>query len=374
MRLSRLLPLVISLSFGLAGCSSTPETEKPLDLPAIEKAVELQEVWRNSVGNDGAYAFQPAIVGPSIFAAAADGDVARFDGERRVWIVDAGDLSGGVAADATHVVVGGPKGLVTALSAEDGKVLWHSQLSAEIVAPAAFADGLIIVRSGDNRIHALERNSGQRKWTYQRIIPPLSIRSTAAPLVTERFVLAGFPGGKLVALGAANGNAVWEGAVALPKGSTELERIADVVAQPVAGAREICAVAHQGRLACFDVINGNLLWAREVSSAIGLALDGKAVYVTDDKGIVQAFDRTSGGSLWKQDKLVNRVLTRPLLYQGFVVLGDGLGELHFLDAADGSFRGRFTPQLGGIVAPLTSVDGSVVLQTRRGYLVAVQAR
>lgn len=376
MHASRLTLILQSLllAFVLAGCSSTPDSEKPLDLPPVEKAVDVQELWRNSVGGAEGYVFQPAVVGRSVFAADAGGDVARFENGDRAWSVDVGDLAGGVAADKSHVVVGTPKGQVVALSAVDGKLLWRSQLSAEIVAPAAFADGLVIVRSGDNRIHALDRSNGQRKWTYQRSVPPLSIRSTAAPLVTERFVLAGFPGGKVVALATSTGAAVWEGAVALPKGSTELERIADVVAAPVAGAREICAVAHQGRLACFDVVNGNLLWAREVSSAAGLALDSKAVYVSDDKGIVHAFDRTSGSSLWKQDKLVNRKVTAPFVYQGFVVIGDNLGGLHFLDASDGAFRARLGPDLGGIEAPLAAVDGALLMQTRRGYLVAVQAR
>ena len=367
--------LIITLSLVLSACSGTPDSEKPLALAPIEASFELTELWRTSLGAADSFVFKPAVVGHAVFAAAANGSVVRIEAGREVWKrEDLANLSSGVAADSAQVIVGTPKGQVIALATDDGKTLWTAQLAAEIIAPAAFGDGLVIVRSGDNRIYALDRTTGQRKWTYQRSIPPLSVRSTAAPLVADRHIFVGFPGGKVIALTMANGTIAWEGTVALPKGSTELERIADVVAAPVIGAREICAVAHQGRLTCFDVVNGNLLWARDVSSSAGLSLDAKAVYVSDDKGVIQAFDRLSGSSLWKQDKLINRRLTAPLVYQDYVVVADNLGGLHFLDRSDGAFRARFGPDLGGVVAPLVLHEGAVLMQARRGFLIAVQAR
>jgi outer membrane protein assembly factor BamB len=46
----------------------------------------------------------------------------------------------------------------------------------------------------------------------------------------------------------------------------------------------ICAAAFQGRVSCFDLGSGSLVWAREISSAAGLAIDSRYVYVSDDKG------------------------------------------------------------------------------------------
>lgn len=365
--------LLFSFLIVLGACSGTPDAEKPLDLAPIEDAIGLQEEWRTSVAKAGIYVFQPAVVGPAVFAADPDG-VVRIEEGKFVWRAEIIGASGGVAADATQVIVGTLKGQVVALSSDVGKPLWRTQLGAEVVAPAAFSDELVIVRSGDNRIHGLDRVTGERRWTYQRSIPALSVRSTATPVVKDEFVFAGFPGGKVLALTLATGVVAWEGTVALPKGATELERIADVVAAPVVGAREICAVAFQGRLVCFDLIKGSLLWARDVSSASGLALDAKAVYVTSDDGLVYAFDRTTGGSLWKQDKLINRGVTAPLPVQGFVVVADSLGGVHFLDANDGAFKARLEPDVGGIVAPLTALDGSVLIQSRRGFLISVRAQ
>ncbi|MEF8707777.1 MAG: PQQ-binding-like beta-propeller repeat protein [Candidatus Accumulibacter propinquus] len=82
----------------------------------------------------------------------------------------------------------------------------------------------------------------------------------------------------------------------------------------------ICAAAFQGRVSCFDLGSGNLIWARDISSAAGLAIDSRYVYVSDDKGAVHALDKASGASLWKQDKLFLRRLTAPLPLRNLVVV------------------------------------------------------
>lgn len=361
------------------GCSSTPDSEKPLSLPEIANPLPVKELWRHSLATAGDFVFQPVVQGSSVFAADSKGWVTRLEvsGDRAVktaWRADAAPrLTGGVAADNRLVVVGTIKGEVIALSALDGAPLWKTALSAEIIAPAAIADGVVVVRSGDNRIYGLDAESGQRKWTYQRPIPSLSIRSTAAPVLADQLAFVGFPGGKVIALNIKSGVAVWEGTVSLPKGANELERIADIVAPPVIGARELCAVAHQGRLACFDLSSGNLLWAKDVSSAVGLGLDNKSVYVTDDKGIVHAFDRPTGSSLWKQEQLVNRPVSAPFVQQGQILVADGSGGVHLLSRDDGSRRGRIDIGGGLVSAPMQALDGGVLIQTRNGALVAISA-
>lgn len=376
-----LLSLSVLAVLAAAGCSSTPESEKPLALPDIVNPLPVKELWRHSVGNAGDFVFQPAIVGSTVYAADHKGWVSRLDirGEKadsvqETWRADAAPrLTGGVAADDRIVVVGTIKGEVIALAASDGKPLWTSVVSAEVIAPPAIGAGMVVVRSGDNRLYGLDAQTGQRKWSYQRPIPALSIRATTAPVIAEQLAFAGFPGGKVLAINVLTGVAVWEGTVSLPKGANELERISDIVAAPVIGARELCAVAHQGRLACFDMTNGSLLWARDVSSAVGLALDNRAVYVTDDKGIVHAFDRSGGGTLWKQEKLVNRPVSAPIVRQGHLMIADGSGNVHLLSREDGAMKGRIAIGSGLVSAPLQSLDSGVLIQTRRGALVAVLA-
>ena len=67
------------------------------------------------------------------------------------------------------------------------------------------------------------------------------------------------------------------------------------------------------------------------ASVAGLDIDNRYVYVTDDKGAVHALDRNSGASIWKQDKLALRSLSRPLaLGGGRVAVADYQGVVHLL--------------------------------------------
>lgn len=351
--------------------TSVPKA-KPNELTPIEATAQLRVLWQASVGKSAEFVFTPAVVGKSVYAAARDGVIARFDDGREVWRKSAGQpLSGGVGSDGRLVVVGTLKGDVLAFEADTGRELWKARASSEVLAAPAVSDGLVVVRSGDSRIFAFEPADGRRRWTYQRATPALTLRSNVGVTLTERAILAGFPGGKLVAISPVNGAALWEGTVALPKGATELERIADLTSAPVVGGREVCTAAFQGRVACFDLASGTGLWAREMSSRAGLDMDDRHIYVSDDKGNVLAFMRDGGGSVWKQDKLLLRSLSRPLAVGSRVVVGDYQGVVHLLKRDDGAFAARLQTDGSAISADPQPVPGGFLVQTRNGGLYAV---
>jgi len=159
--------------------------------------------------------------------------------------------------------------------------------------------------------------------------------------------------------------------VATPKGATELERITDVMSAPVMEGNAVCAVAYQGRVACFDANSGNNLWSREMSSIAGLDMDSKQVYITDTKGLVSALDKDSGASVWQLDKLVTRSPTRPLALGNVVVVGDSEGLVHVLRSDDGSLVGRAKTD-GSMIRtdPVRSATGFLV-QTVNGGIYAM---
>ena len=372
----------VCLALVLAGCSTIESINpfasrgpKMAELQPITVSAQARVVWRESVGKSDLYAFTPAVVGSSVYAASNNGTVMRIDDGALVWKINAGQpLSGGVGADAKMVVVGSPKGDLLAFSSADGTLLWKAKATSEILSPPALGEGIVAVRSGDNRLAAYDTQDGKRKWVYQRPTPALSLRVTAGPVIDGKYVFAGFPGGKLIAVSTSNGAAMWDGTVALPKGATELDRVADITSAPVISARTICSVAFQGRVACFDLSNGNLIWARDMSSSAGLAIDARYLYVTDDKGSVHALDMASGASIWKQDKLLNRRVSAPLPMRGLIAIADAQGFVHFLSRDDGSFVARLPTDGSPVVAPLQALGSSVLLQTSNGGIYAIEAQ
>ncbi|MCX7898043.1 MAG: outer membrane protein assembly factor BamB [Rhodocyclaceae bacterium] len=348
---------------------------KPSELPSFSARDEVVVRWRYEIGSAGGYVFSPAVVGKSVFVAARDGTLARVDQGREVWRIKGERiLSGGVGSDGKLVVVGTPKGEVLAFSADEGRLLWHTRVSSEVLSAPVIVGDLVIVRSNDHRLFGLEASDGKRRWFYQRATPPLSLRSTAGVAATPKAVYMGFPGGKLVAIALNNGAPLWEATVALPRGATELERIADVVGEPVVFGAEVCAVAFQGRLACFDAESGRPLWSRDVSSLTGLAMTERTIYLADDKDRLLAFERISGGSLWKQERLAGRGLGRPLALGRRIAVADQQGYIHILDPFDGDFTARIATEESGIFAPLVPYGDGFLAQTANGGLFALTVK
>lgn len=370
----RLRAALAALALAAAACSTGSGGPKPAELPKLERGKELRVLWSASVGDGGVFVFTPALAGESLYAASRDGAVTRLNaasGEVQ-WRVELSvRLSAGVGANLRTVVVASDHGDVFALEADTGKPRWRARVSSEVLAAPRIAGGLVLARSADNRVYAFGEDDGKRRWVFQRASTPLMVRTPAGIGVDEDSAYAGFPGGKLVALALANGGPRWEVTVAVPKGTTELERVTDVVGDPTVLGREVCAAAFQGRIACFDVRAGNQLWARDLSTVTGASVDARYAFVADDRGAVHALDRSSGRSVWKQDRLAYRQLSLPLPVGEDIALGDFQGYVHLLARESGAFTGRASTDGSPVRAAPIAVPGGFVVQTQGGMLYAL---
>ncbi|HKA39056.1 MAG TPA: outer membrane protein assembly factor BamB [Burkholderiales bacterium] len=363
-----------AILLAVGGCGSSGPVVTPAELTEFKPSASLKVLWRGYVAAASKNAYFPQVSGGVVYAVGEDGVVTGFDvssGGSQVQIEAGERVTGGVGVGGGLVLLGTRKGEVLAFETS-GKALWKVQLSSEVLAPPAAEDGIVVARTADGRIHGLDAATGKSKWLFQQRMPSLSVRSNTGLVVQRGGVFAGFPGGRLVALALANGNVAWEGIVALPRGATELERVADVTSLPVIDFPRICAAAFQGRVACFDVQRGALLWARDASSLAGIALDARHLYYTDDRGAVLALDKANGASVWRQDKLADRRVSAPLAVGRYVVVGDFEGYVHLLSAEDGSFAARIATDGETIIAPPVAIGSSTFLvQTRDGGVLAI---
>lgn len=376
--------LATVLACGLiAGCSSMPSwwpswlggsssrTAEPAPLVEFSPSLSPRVAWRTNVGSSRGATLQPAVLENAIFAAGARGSVVRIGPDGQVvWTTDTNvAISGGVGSDGFVVAVGSPRGDVVALGA-DGKELWRAQVSGSIVSPPLVGRGLVVVRSTDFRVVTFDATTGKRRWNYQRTTPPLTLNAVTGMAFAGDLIAAGFPSGRLVMLGAANGTVRWEGPVAEARGATEVERLVDVLGTPLVAGGDVCAAAYQGRIACFEVANGNLRWARELSAGAGVGGDTRRLYAVDAKSNVVAFSMATGANAWRQDKLLNRDLTTPLALRRAVLVGDYAGYLHLLSPEDGGFLARLS--LGSeINAAPVAFGGGAIVQTQDGTVALV---
>ena len=366
---SRTLVLLLTASSALSGCFlwSDNTGPKPLPLPALTGSVKLQSDWRQRTGNLSPAILRPAVVGISVFAASAGGSLARYENGRELWNVRAAKaLSGGVAANGKFVVVSSTTGELLAFDPAQGKQLWRVQLGGEVSGVPSIGDDTVVVRVGDNQVLAFNTADGTQRWIYQRAQSAMTLRAHSGFTRVGDAVLAGFSGGKLVSLSQGGGFPRWEATVALPRGSNELERMTDLVGEPIVRGDAACVAAYQARVACVDSSKGSVRWTRDIASGVGADADATTLYLTDTTGAVHALDIKSGATLWKQDKLAWRGVGRPLVVGDYVAVSDTLGWVHLLDRKEGRFVGRLDVDSSGISAPMVLLGKGFILQARDG--------
>jgi outer membrane protein assembly factor BamB len=377
-----MLAAVVAL---LSGCSTieswnpfsgdSKAKNPPAKLEDFKSTMAVRTVWELSAGDSDKFLFSPALVDDGVYVAAANGNVTRIDAAsgRQSWRIDAGmHLTAGVGADKNLVVVVGEKGVVQAFST-DGKKRWTAQSSSEVLSAPAVGSGVVIVRSLDNRISAFDAETGNRKWSIQRTVPPLILRNAPGIAIDKTFAYIALPGGRLIAVSINTGAIQWEATVGEARGATELERIADAAGAPVISGTDVCAVAYQGKVACYNMANGTARWSKDLSSYVGIGLDERFVFAADASGNVSALTRDNGVSVWRSTKLANRRLSTPYSYGRAVVVGDFEGYIHFLSREDGSFLARVKFDKGALQSAPVLAGANLIFQTQSGTVVALAA-
>lgn len=351
--------------------------EPPEPLAEIKDTVTVKVLWQSKLGSAGDFDFTPTVEAGYAYVASAEGGLSKLDVTtgNQAWQVNVGEkITGGVGVGGSLVVVGTQKGSVYAYDIS-GKLQWKSKLSSEVLSAPKYFDGLVVVRTGDNRIYGINANDGSRKWVYDRTGPALTLRSSAGVVVDSGAVYAGYAGGKLVSVRADNGKIMWEASVAQPKGVTEIERIADITSLPVVDGPLVYAVAYQGRIAAVDRSTGRVIWNRDISSLTGLSAEDARLFVSHAAGSVYALDYSTGKTFWRQGALKNRQLTAPLAMGSLIAIGDVEGYVHFLNREDGAFSARIKTGDSQILSHMTLINSNTLLaQSRDGGVFAVQIK
>lgn len=367
--------LLVLLTLG--GCSTISDWldkakggVEPAKLVDFAESAKFKVRWHADLGDAGNSMLQPALTSDAVYGASGKGALTRLDRTtgKQVWRIETGiNISGGVGAGEGLIVIGSDKGVVLAYD-ESGKQLWQGKVSSEVLSVPQVVSGVVIVRSGDGRIAGLSTTDGKRVWIYERTTPALVVRSHAGVALQRGVAYAGFAGGKLAALKVKDGSVLWEASVSQPSGNTELERISDITSNPVVDDEQLCAVSFQGRIGCFDPMQGSPLWSRDISSDKGMTLTRKYIYLTDTQGIVMALDKASGSTMWKNEQLFMRDTDAPYALGDVVVVGDYEGYLHALKREDGSFVARIKLDSSAIQSAPLPMDQGLLVQTHAGGL------
>ena len=374
MRFVRFCLLLISAVL-ITACGDDDNTEPPAELTPFENTHYLNLQWSTGTDDsiDAQYLFiEPLLLRDRIVTAGREGTLNVYrleDGKELAEIKLRIPLSGGVGGTEDIWLVGSRNGELIAVDSSSEDILWRTRVPSEILAPPrVYNRKIVLVRTADGQILGVDINTGKINWNYSKAIPALTLRGSSAPVLSRTHFYAGLEDGRMIAMSPIDGEVAWDIAITVPEGRSEIQRLVDIDGKSELYGRVLYASSYHGRIAALDVTRGQILWARTFSSNTGVSVSTDAVYSTDDRSHVWALDRNNGATLWKQDKLQARNLTRPVIYQDFLVVGDFEGYLHVMSRFDGRFVARTRVASDGILVP-PIVDGDrLLVLTRGGYL------
>lgn len=361
----------------MTGCSSTSAPAKVSPLPRIQATVFLSPLWRSSADAPAAHdGLQPAVLADRLIVAGASGQVTAFarDSGKVLWKRDIGHrIGGGPGAGADRrILLGTRDGHVLALDSRNGKPLWITALSSEVLSVPQVAEGRVIVQTADSTVTCLDLYNGKRLWEQDSLHPVLALRGAPTPRIAGGIVYTGFANGRARAWQLDSGQPLWDSTVALATGTSELERMVDIHAQPQLDSERVYMVSYQGKAAAMDRATGQLLWSRDASSYQHMALDADHLYISDTSGTLQALDLETGAPVWRQEAFKGRGLTTPALAGRYLVAGDALGFVHVFTRADGRPVGRRRADRSAIRSQPRVVNGKVYVQADDGDMIALR--
>jgi len=375
------LAALTALALLIAGCSTNEPFEEPAPVPEIEGTVELDRIWTMDVGDGHGDQFlylTPLNTGDLLYAASADGEVYAVEpgNGKVVWYkkLDA-QVFAGVGGDREQLYLVTRDASLMALSREDGKVLWETPLPTEVLATPQSNGTIVVVQTTDGKVLSFSTQTGEKTWQYDSVVPVLSMRAAAPPLVGSEMVLAGFANGKLLALASDSGQPVWQYEVGQPKGRTELERLVDVTGQPLILENAALVVGYQGKLALVNLRNGDEIWSRKASSLHSPMIGAGNIYVSSANGDIKAFRGSDRRELWTQDRLSWRQTTQPVVYDDYLLVGDFEGYIHIMSLEDGSLQGQLEFDDDGLRVPAQRLrNGNLLVYGNSGKMTVFELK
>jgi outer membrane protein assembly factor BamB len=346
----------------LVGCSSDKPPPKPLE--AFAPKIAGRMVWSQRV--DGVtFPLSVAVNGNVFTVAGDDGTVLAFDAQngRELWRAGVGNrISAGVGSDGRFaaVVTRGTELVVV----EAGRIVWRKELGLRVSQAPLVAGERVFVLAVDRSVHAFDVLDGRRLWTSRRPGDPLTLSQTGTLLPFKDTLLVG-QGPRLAGLDPLRGSVRWEVAVATPRGTNEVERLADLVGPASRFGNVICARAFQSAVGCIDAERGTLAWTKTIGGTQGVAADEQYVFGADASDRLTAWRIGTGEQAWSSDALLYRGLSAPLTTGKTVVFGDVEGNVIWLGRDQGELLLRLTTD-GTAVATAPVLAGTTLLVATRG--------
>ncbi len=273
------------------------------------------------------------------------------------------------------LLVGTDNGDEIAVDLRTREELWRYATDGKVRRAPVIAEGVVYVSNSREQVFGLDLRTGAWRWQYEQ---PLQAGFTVSgyagltyqPSSDGGRLYTGFGNGKVAALDAGSGEALWLASVAPPQGGD----FADCDSTPLldeAGGRLYVAGQQTGVYA-LDLEDGSQLWRFDVRAAGDLAwVAGSDLVGSSSLEGVFSLDR-NGQLLWRT-QVDPGVLSSPLVIDDTVYVAHNESGLLALDRATGELLARLDPGSGISSAPVFDpVLRRVYATSNRGVLYGLE--
>ncbi|MDC0178182.1 outer membrane protein assembly factor BamB [Woeseiaceae bacterium] len=370
--------LLFSIAWGLlAGCSTVDDDIlPPKELIDFKETLPIKKIWSTNLGKGSKFlriSLSPAGDSNRIYAASRDGVVSALnpDNGRMIWQADVDVLlSAGPGTGEDYVVVAGSDGDLICLTATNGHEIWRSNINGESLARPLIKNSSVLVQTIDGKLQSYSAFDGQKQWSIEQSLPRLTLRGTSSPVIVGTMVVAGFDNGRLVGTNLSTGVTQWETLLSPPSGRSDLERLADIDGTMIVVDQDIYAAGYQGKLVSIASESGQIIWAKDISTHVGLSVDFVNVYSLNESGELIALLRRNGTEIWRQDALLRREPTSPVVFDNAVAIGDFEGYVHLFSNIDGRPVARIRVDKGLLSGAPVVIGNQLYVQSESGVLAA----
>ena len=294
---------LMSAAQGLLG--GTDNSEPPQELSEdFEPTLKMTVLWKTSVGkgyNGKVVNLIPGVTENVVYAAAQEGAVEAYNRQNGdlIWSVDTETgLSSGPIPIGDKLLIGTNNAELIALSSLDGSIQWKTILSSEVLALPRVKRNMVVARTTDGRLFGVDLNTGSIRWSHERIIPALSVRSLGSPTIADDVVLDGFGGGKLIALGLNDGKPAWESTTAVPRGRSEVERLVELNADPLIKGDLAFVTGFQAGVSAVALNDGDVQWRQsKLYSSHALIAGKRSLFLSDANSDIWELDIKNGADM-----------------------------------------------------------------------------
>ena len=139
--------------------------------------------------------------------------------------------------------------------------------------------------------------------------------------------------------------------MATPRGTNEVERLADLVGPAVRQGEVICARAFQSSVGCVNAERGSALWNRVVGGTNGIGADDQIVVAGDASDRMSAWKLANGDLAWSADQFQHaQAVGARGARTSRSSMGDYEGQVHLLDRDTGKTRSRIATDGSPVVS------------------------